>query len=132
VNNSIILTESPGNHLTSVEMLSFTMFRDELRHVARFIAAAVPSTPAVTPLDAVVNAIRRNPALSQARLLTRVLAAYIGRQVSFRSAEVAAFDREHLALMVALMNAHDAGNLNEKEWVRAAEEAEAAQRDIDG
>lgn len=122
----------PGEPLSSVEVLSFTMFQNELRHVARFIAAAVPGMPTVNPLDAVLNAIRRNPALSQARLLTRVLAAYIGRHVTFRSAEVAAFDREHLALMVALMNAHDAGSLSEKEWLRAAEEADAAQRDVDG
>ena len=82
--------------------------------------------------DAVLTALRHNPAISQARLLTRILAAYIGRQVSFRSAEVAAFDREHLALLVALMDTHDAGTLPATEWQRAADEAEAAQRDIGG
>ena len=125
MNNSISLTESPGN---PIEGLSFAMFQNELRHVARFITTAAPANP----LDAVLTAIRRNPALSQARLLTRILAAYIGRQESFRSAEVAAFDREHLALLVALMDTHDAGTLPATEWQRAADEAEAAQRDIGG
>lgn len=116
----------------SVELLPFPAFQEELRHVARFITAAAPTNPSTSPLDAVVKAIRQNPALLQARLLTRILAAYIGRQVSFRSAEVAAFDKQHLALLVALMNMHDAGPLNETDWVRAADEADAAQRDIDG
>ena len=125
MNNSISLTESPGN---PIEGLSFAMFQNELRHVARFITPAAPANP----LDAVLTAIRHNPAMSQARLLTRILAAYIGRQVSSRSAEVAAFDREHLALLVALMDTHDAGTLPATEWQRAADEAEAAQRDIGG
>jgi hypothetical protein len=122
---SISVSTTPFN---AVEGLSFATFQNELRHVARFITAAAPANP----LEAVLAAIRRNPALSQARLLTRILAAYIGRQVSFRSAEVAAFDREHLALLVALMNAHEAGTLPAAEWERAANEADAAQRDIGG
>lgn len=125
MNNSISLNQGTAS---AVEGLSFAMFQNELRHVARFITAAAPANP----LDAVLTAIRHNPALSQARLLTRILAAYIGRQVSFRSAEVAAFDREHLALLVALMDTHDAGTLPNTEWVRAADEADAAQRDIGG
>lgn len=122
------MTETPAG---SIELMPFSLFQNELRHVARFTAAA-PTSPTASPLDAVVKAIRQNPALLQARLLTRILAAYIGRQVSFRSAEVAAFDKQHLALLVALMNMHDAGPLNETDWVRAADEADAAQRDIDG
>lgn len=112
----------------SVEQQSFTLFQEELRRVARFITAAAPANP----LEAVLKAIRQNPAMSQARLLTRMLAAYIGRQVSFRSAEVSAFDREHLALIVALMDAHEAGTLPRVEWERAADEADAAQRNIGG
>jgi hypothetical protein len=112
----------------SVEQLPFSAFQEELRHVARFIAAATSANP----LDAVVSAIRKNPALNQERLLTRILAACIGRQVTFRRAEVAAFDREHLGLLVALMDARAAGTLTETEWVRAADEADATQRDIDG
>ncbi len=113
---------------SAVEGLSFAMFQNELRHVARFITIAAPAKP----LDAVLKAIHNNPAMSQARLLTRILAAYIGRQVSFRSTEVATFDRDHLALLVALMDTHDAGTVPKTEWVRAADEADAAQRDIGG
>ena len=119
------LTNHPGS---AVEQMSFALFKEQLRHVARFVTAAT----AANPLDAVLKAIHNNPAMSQARLLTRILAAYIGRQVYFRSAEVSAFDREHLALLVALMNTHDAGTLPAAEWQRAADEADAAQRNIDG
>ena len=113
---------------SSVERMSFALFQEQLRHVARFVTAAAPANP----LDAVLRAIHNNPAMSQARLLTRILSAYIGRQVSFRSAEVSAFDKEHLALLVALMDTHDAGTLPATEWQRAAEEADAAQRNIGG
>ena len=107
---------------------TFAQFQDELRRVARLITAAAPAKP----LEAVLNAIQRNPALSQARLLTRILAAYAGQPVSFRSAEVAAFDREHLALLIALMDTHDAGSLPPADWARASVEADAARRDIGG
>lgn len=125
MSSAISVTSTPYN---AIEGLTFATFQNELRHVARFITAAAPANP----LDAVLTAIRRNPAMSQARLLTRILGAYIGRQVSFRSAEVAAFDREHLALLVALMDTHEAGTLPTTEWERAANEADAAQRDIGG
>ncbi len=125
MSSAISVTSTP---YSAIEGLSFATFQNELRHVARFITAAAPANP----LDAVLTAIRRNPAMSQARLLTRILAAYIGQQVSFRSAEVSAFDREHLALLVALMDTHDAGTLPTAEWERAANEADAAQREIGG
>lgn len=113
---------------SAIEGLTFATFQNELRHVARFITAVAPPNP----IEAVLAAIRRNPALSQARLLTRILAACIGREVTFRSAEVAAFDREHLALLVALMDTHEAGTVPAAEWERAANEADTAQRDIGG
>ena len=117
-----------GHTAAVAEQLSFTLFREQLRHVARFVTAAAP----VNILDAVLKAIRNNPAMSQARLLTRILAALSGRPASFRSAEVSAFDKEHLTLLVALMDTHDAGTVPATEWARAADEADAAQRDIDG
>jgi hypothetical protein len=125
MNDSLVMDDGASS---AVGRLSFEMFRNELRHVARFITAAAPANP----LQAVLAAIRENPALSQARLLTRMLGAYVGRQVCFRSAEVAAFDREHLVLLVALMDAREAGTLPAAEWERAAAEAEAAQRDNGG
>ena len=111
----------------SVEPLQFPAFQEQLRHVARFVSAA----KSVNPLEAVLTTIRRNPAMSQARLLTRILAAFNGNQALFRESEVATFDNEHLALVVALMDAHNAGTLPANEWVRAADEADAAQRAFD-
>ncbi len=122
---SIGVTSNPYN---AIEGLTFATFQNELRHVARFITSVAPANP----IEAVLAAIRRNPAMSQARLLTRILAACIGREVTFRSAEVAAFDREHLALLVALMDTHEAGTVPAAEWERAANEADTAQRDIGG
>ncbi len=117
-----------GQAATPAGPLSFALFREQLRHVARFVTAATP----VNTLDAVLKAIRNNPALSQARLLTRILAACSGRPASFRTAEASAFDNEHLALLIALMDSHDAGTVPASEWTRAADEADAAQRDIGG
>lgn len=125
MSTAIGVTSSP---YSAIEGLTFATFQNELRHVARFITSVAPANP----IEAVLSAIRRNPAMSQARLLTRILAACIGREVTFRSAEVAAFDREHLALLVALMDTHEAGTVPSAEWERAANEADAAQRDIGG
>jgi len=122
------LTGTAEDNAAAAGLLSFTLFREQLRHVARFVTAAAP----VNVPDAVLKAIRNNPALSQARLLTRILAACSGRPASFRSAEASAFDKEHLALLVALMDSHDAGTVPASEWTRAADEADAAQRDIGG
>lgn len=113
---------------SAADGMTLAPFLDELRHVARFVTAKVSPNP----LDAVLTAIRQNPAMLQARLLTRILAATIGRQVTFRHAEAAAFDREHLALLVALMDVRSAGTITETDWVRAAEDADAAQQGIGG
>ena len=45
----------------------------------------------------------------------------------FRRAEIAAFDPETLAIVMALMSVHAAGTVTREEWVRAAELANAAQ-----
>ncbi len=112
---------------TSVEILSFRMFMDELRNATR-----QPAEPrAANPLDEAVQAVQRNPALIQARLLTRILGAFVGRGASFRRAEVAAFDREHLNLLAALMHSHEAGQISPAEWTRAADTTDAAQREFD-
>lgn len=119
-----VLSDHPSS---SVELLSFVMFREELRRAARFVT---PSSVA-DPLDAALQAIRRNPALPQARLLGRILDAYSGHGASFRRAETAAFDKEHLALLAALMNAHDTDNYDEPARAAAAEAAMLALREID-
>ncbi len=125
---SVAITSHQSHPSSSVEVLSFTMFRDELRRAARFVT---PSS-AADPLDAALQAIRRNPALPQARLLGRILETYNGHSASFRRADTASFDKEHLALLAALMNAHDADRYNEPARAAAAEAATLALRDIDG
>lgn len=112
---------------SSVETLSFQMFIEELRALTRGITDSL--TP--NPLDAAVQAVRRNPALNQARLLTRILGAFVGRSASFRRAEVAAFDREHLVLLAALMRSHDEGLISGAHWTEAADTTDAAQREFD-
>jgi hypothetical protein len=119
-----VLSDHPSS---SVEILSFVMFLEELRRAARFVT---PSS-AADPLDAALQAIRRNPALPQSRLLGRILEAYNGHGTSFRRAETAAFDKEHLALLAALMNAHDTDSYDQPARAAAAEAAMLALREID-
>jgi len=119
--------ELPAHTRSSVETLSFRMFIEELRAVTHDIT----DTLAGNPLDAAVQAVCRNPALIQARLLTRILAAYVGRGASFRRAEVAAFDREHRILLAALMESSDQGLISPADWTLAADTADAAQRAFD-
>ncbi|MCE3000422.1 MAG: hypothetical protein ACK59Y_10205 [Betaproteobacteria bacterium] len=119
--------ELPMHTRSSVETLSFRMFIEELRAVTRDIT----DTLAGNPLEAAVKAVCRNPALIQARLLTRILAAYVGRSASFRRAEVAAFDHQHLVLLAALMQSSDQGLISPADWTLAADTADAAQRAFD-
>ena len=124
MNNALELHDHPR---TSVETLSFRMFIEELRAVTRNLTDTLTGNP----LEAAVQAVCRNPALIQARLLTRILAAYVGRGASFRRAEVAAFDRQHLVLLAALMQSSDQGLISPADWTLAADTADAAQRAFD-
>lgn len=98
-------------------------FLDELRRVARLR----PGAPISNPLDAAVKRIETNPAFALSRLLVRVLVGLTYQRGEFRRAELAAFDPETQAIVLALMIAHAAGTTTREEWVRAAELANAAQ-----
>jgi hypothetical protein len=107
----------------ALELLSITRFQEELRRVARFRPGyAIP-----TPLDAAVKKIESNPAFAQSRLLTRVLAALTYQEGEFRRAEIAAFDSETLAMVVALMDAQTAGTATREQWISAVDAAMVAQ-----
>jgi hypothetical protein len=107
----------------ALELLSITRFQEELRRAARF-----HSGPSVgSPLDAAVKRIENNPAFTQSRLLTRVLAALAYQEGEFRRAEIAAFDSETLTMVISLMDAHAAGTSTPKEWISAVDSARAAQ-----
>ena len=65
--------ESAGSKRAAneVELLSIIQFQDELRRAGRFC----PRPPITGALVAVVHKIQQNPAYTQSRLLTRLLAA---------------------------------------------------------
>ncbi len=107
----------------ATELLSPARFEEELRRVARFR----PRVPVGDPLGAAVRKIEQNPAFTQSRLLTRILAALTYQQGEFRLAEVAALDSETLAMVITLMDAHTAGTSTREDWVRAVDAAKAAQ-----
>src|SRR4051812_9288541 len=64
-------------------VLSLPQFEEKLRHVGRFGASALLQNP----LEAAVGQINGGPALTQSRLLRRVLQALCATQGEFRYAE---------------------------------------------
>jgi hypothetical protein len=102
--------------------MSLAQFRDQLGHIARFDA----SEPIANPLNVAVQKIRENPALAQARLLSRVVRALMSECGEFRHAEASAFDRPTLRLVIALMDAARAGTYTRPEWMDAVTAAESA------
>jgi hypothetical protein len=113
----------------ATELLSAAGFQEELRRVARFFRSRAPVGD---PLDAAVRKIEQNPAFTQSRLLTRILAALTYQQGEFRRAEISALDAETLAMVVTLMDVHAAGTSAREDWVRAADAAHAAQVGVGG
>ena len=112
----------------AIELLSIARFQEELRRVTRFRL----HPPVGDPLNAAVRKIENNPAFAQSRLLTRLLAALTYERGEFRRAEVAAFDSETLAMVIALMDAHAAGTSTREEWIRAVDQANAAELGVGG
>jgi hypothetical protein len=103
------------------DCLSLDQFESELR---RFTQSR-PVVPVAEPLDRVLKLIEPNPALSRSRLLVRILSALSGRNGEFRYAEVASLDSATISIVVQLMEARRSGGTAEKEWLRAAEKANA-------
>lgn len=102
---------------------SFASFLAALRHSTRFLDASAEAQP----LDDAVKRIETNPAFMQSRLLTRVITALNTRQGEFRPAEISVFDSDTLKLIVALIDARDAGTFTSAEWNSALERIHAAQ-----
>jgi len=107
----------------TTELLSAVQFQDELRRAARFR----PRLPFGDSLAAAVRRIEQNPAFTQSRLLTRILAALINEEGNFRRAEIASLDADTLAMVITLMDAHAAGTSTREEWACALDAAQAAQ-----
>ena len=105
------------------ELLSPARFEEELRRIGRYR----PRTPIGDPLDAAVKKIEKNPAFTQSRLLTRILAALTYQEGEFRRAEASSLDSETLFLVIKLMDAYAAGAHAREEWIRAVDAARAAE-----
>lgn len=111
-------SQSIGTH----DAMSASQFQDELRRAARHdIPVAVEN-----PLARAVQKIKDNPAFTQSRLLSRMLTALTYQRGEFRRAEASALDSETLGLVIALMNAADAGTTARDEWINAVTACEAA------
>jgi len=107
----------------ATELLSAVRFQEELRRVVRFR----PPLPVGDALAAAVKKIEQNPAFTQSRLLTRILAALTYQQGEFRRAEIATLDSEMLSMFITLMDAYAAGTSTREEWIGAVDAARAAQ-----
>ena len=105
-----------------MERLSIIQFADELRRALRFC----PRAPAIDALGAIVRKIEQNPAFTQSRLLTRILAALTYQEGEFRRAEAAALDADSLAIAITLMDECAAGTCVREDWIRAVDAARAA------
>ena len=109
--------------LHRVDLLSISQFQDELRQAGRFC----PRPPTIDALGAVIRKIEQNPAYTQSRLLTRILAALTYQEGEFRRAEAACLDVDSLAMVVTLMDEYAAGTSVREDWIRAVDTARAAQ-----
>jgi len=103
------------------EVMSALEFQEALRHVARFDSRP----PVENPLAVAVQRIRENPALSQSRLLSRMLTALTYERGEFRRAEISAFDSATLSIVIALINAARAGTTVRDDWVNAVSTCDA-------
>lgn len=122
MNGQVDGTRARARAATATELLTAVQFQEELRRVVRYRA----SPPIGNPLDAAVRRITQNPAFTQSRLLARVLTALTCREGEFRRAELATFDSDTLAMVIALMDAHAAGIFPGDDWISAARAAKAA------
>jgi hypothetical protein len=121
-----LIVSEPGNGprlaAGAAELLSAARFQEELRRIARY------STRVLTgdPLEIALSKVKQNPAFTQCRLLARVLAALAYQRGEFRRAELAAFDSETLALVIALMDKYAAATSSREKWIDAVAQAETA------
>jgi len=110
------------------EFLSPIQFLQEMRHVIRFRVQQVVENP----LAEAVKRIEQNPAHTQSRLLTRILAALTYQEGKFRQAELASFDAATFAMVITLMDAHTSGMFPREEWIQAVDASKAAQLAVGG
>ena len=104
------------------DLLSGLEFLDALRKVVGF--RVYPDV--VDPLGLVVERIVKQPAVSESRLLLRILVTLVHARGEFRRAELAALDGPTLALVIHLMDLRSARTRPDQDWTGAVAAAEAA------
>ena len=102
--------------------MSGVEFLNGLRHVVGFIN----HPDKADPLALVVERIVKDPALSQSRLLLRILVALVHGRGEFRRAEIALLDATTLALVIQLMDLHGTATRSAQDWAKAVAAAEGA------
>jgi hypothetical protein len=122
------VSEQSATPAPLVEMLSIGVFQEELRRAAPFRTGP----PVGDPLVAAISKIEQNPAFTESRLLTRLLAALTYQAGDFRRSEIAAFDSKTLSMVVALLDVHVAGTTARDEWIGAVDRAHAAELAVGG
>lgn len=78
------------------------------------------------PLALIVERITSAPAMSQSRLLMRILDTLVYGRGEFRHAEIAALDAPTLALVMHVANLRAAGTRPDQDWANAVAAASAA------
>src|SRR5690606_22735438 len=94
-----------GRSAVNADVMSALQFQAELRRVARYDHRP----PVDNALALAVQRVVANPALSQERLLSRILTALTYERGEFRRAEASAFDTVTLGLVISLMDVARAG-----------------------
>ena len=114
--------DNSGRNSANVDVMSALQFQDELRHVARYDHRP----PVQNALAVAVQRIVENPALSQSRLLSRILTALTYEKGEFRRAEASAFDTVTLGIVISLMDVARAGTTGRDDWINAVTACDAA------
>ena len=115
-------SERAGGTGANGDVMSALQFQKELRHVARYDHRP----PVQNALAVAVQRIVENPALSQSRLLSRILTALTYDRGEFRRAEASAFDTVTLGIVISLMDVARAGTTDRDDWVNAVTACDAA------
>jgi len=108
----------------SVDVMPMAGFQEVLQQSAQFLR---PRTTTANPLAETVKTIEQNPATTQSRLMTRILAALTYQEGEFRRAEASSLDADTLFRALTLINAYASGTPAREEWIRAVASAKAAQ-----
>lgn len=115
--------DGAGASRATGDVMSPLQFQDELRRVARYDHRP----PVDNALALAVQKVVANPALSQERLLSRILTALTYERGEFRRAEASAFDTATLGIVISLMDVARAGTTGRDDWIKAVTACDEAE-----